>query len=344
MNPGKLSALLVVMLFTLSAFATIPQVTSTNPTIGPSGTQVQISGSGFGSSQSTIAFNGVNATTIVNWSDTLITANVPSGAVTGPVKVTVAGVASNQNVYFNVPPPAVSSISPTSGIVGTQITINGAGFQVPQGSSTVSFNGNIGTVVSWSDAQIVATVPASALTGPVLVTVNGVGSNSNVLFTMPNPVIASLSPSSGAVSTQIHLNGSGFGTTQGSSTVSFYPSANASIVSWSDAQIVATVPAAAITGIVKVNVGGITSTSNVDFTVPVPQVNTVSPTSGIVGSSVTISGSGFQTSKGTSTLVLNSTTASTTSWSDTQIVATVPSGATSGPAVVTVNGISSNGT
>jgi RHS repeat-associated protein len=341
-NPGKLSVLLVVMLFTLSAFATIPQVTGTNPTIGPSGTQVQISGSGFGSSQSTIAFNGVNATTIVNWSDTLITANVPSGAVTGPVKVTVAGVASNQNVYFNVPPPAVSSTSPTSGIVGTQVTINGAGFQTPQGSSTVSFGGALGTVVSWSDSQIVATVPATAPTGPVLVTVNGVGSNSDVLFTMPNPVIASLSPSSGQVSTQIHINGSGFGTTQGASTVSFYPGANASIVTWSDAQIVATVPATAITGIVKVNVGGITSTSNVDFTVPAPQVNSVSPTSGIVGSSVTINGSGFQASKGTSTLVLNSTTASTTSWSDTQIVTTVPSGATSGPVVVTVNGVSSN--
>src|SRR5882757_1760667 len=70
---------IVVLLFTLSAFAAIPQVTGTNPTIGPTGTQVQISGSGFGSSQSTVAFNGVNAT-IVNWSDTLITANVPAAA------------------------------------------------------------------------------------------------------------------------------------------------------------------------------------------------------------------------------------------------------------------------
>jgi RHS repeat-associated protein len=337
-----LISLVVVMLCALKASAAAPQIVGISPISGPVGTQVQVSGNGFGATPSTVAFNGVNATTIVNWSDTLITAIVPSAAITGPVKVTVAGVASNLNVYFNVPAPAVNSISPTSGIVGTQVTINGAGFQATKGSSTVSFNGNVATIVSWNDTQIVATVPANALTGPVLVGVNGVGSNSDVLFSMPNPMIASLSPSSGSVSTQVQINGSGFGATQGSSSVTFYPGVNASIVSWSDSQIQATVPSAATTGLVKVTVGGITTTSNVDFTVPPPQVNSVSPTSGIVGASVTITGSGFQASKGTSTVVLNSTTASTTSWSDTQIVATVPSGATSGPAVVTVNGVLSN--
>jgi hypothetical protein len=335
------SSMLLVLFFTLGAFAATPQVTGTNPTIGPTGTQVQISGSGFGSSQSTVAFNGVNATSIVNWSDTLITATVPAAAITGPVKVTVAGIASNSNIYFNVPPPAVSSISPTSGIVGTQVTINGSGFQATKGSSTVNFGGTLSSVVSWSDSQIVVTVPASALTGPVLVTVNGIGSNSDVLFTMPNPVITSLSPASGPVGAVVHINGSGFGTQTGNS-VTFSPSAGASIVTWSDTQIAATVPSTATTGAVIVTVGGVSTPANIDFTVPAPQVNSVSPTSGIVGSSVTINGSGFQTSKGTSTLVLNNTTASTTSWSDTQIVATVPSGATSGPAVITVNGVSSN--
>jgi hypothetical protein len=164
-NLRKSSIVLVVLFFTLRAFATIPQVTDTNPTIGATGTQVQISGSGFGSSQSTVTFNGVNAP-IVNWSDTLITANVPAAATTGPVKVTVAGIDSNVNVYFNVPPPAVSSISPTSGIVGTQVTINGFGFQTTKGSSTVNFGGTLGSVVSWSDNQIVATVPASATPAP----------------------------------------------------------------------------------------------------------------------------------------------------------------------------------
>jgi RHS repeat-associated protein len=339
----SLISLVVVLLCTLRASAVAPQVVATSPLAGPVGTQVQISGSGFGTTQgsSTVAFNSANAT-VMTWSDTLITAIVPSAAITGPVKVTVAGVASNLNVYFNVPAPAVNSISPTSGIVGTQVTINGLGFQATKGSSTVSFNGTVGAVVSWNDTQIVATVPAGAATGPALVTVNGVDSNSDILFAMPNPMIASLSPSSGPVSTQVQINGSGFGATQGSSSVTFYPGVNASIVSWSDSQIQATVPSATTTGLVKVTVGGITTTSNVDFTVPPPQVNSVSPTFGIVGASVTISGSGFQASKGTSTLVLNSTTASTTSWSDTQILATVPSGATSGPAVVTVNGVSSN--
>jgi large repetitive protein len=332
-------SLVVVLLCALKANAA-PQIVGISPVSGPIGTQVQISGSGFGSSQSTVAFNGVNAP-IVNWSDTLITANVPAGAITGPVKVTVAGIDSNVNVYFNVPPPVVSSISPTSGIVGTQVMINGSGFQTTKGSSTVKFGGILGGVVSWSDSQIIATVPASASTGPVLVTVNTVGSNSDVLFTMPNPIITSLSPASAPVGTLVHINGTGFGTQTGNS-VTFSPSTNASIITWSDTQIAATVPSTATTGAVMVTVGGVNTPANIIFTVPPPQVNSVSPTVGIVGSSVTISGSGFQTSKGTSTVVLNNTTASTTSWSDTQIVATVPSGATSGPAVITVNGVSSN--
>ena len=343
MRLKSLISLVVVLLCTLRASAVAPQVVATSPLAGPVGTQVQISGSGFGTTQgsSTVAFNSASAT-VMTWSDTLITANVPSAAVTGPVKVTVAGVDSNVNVYFNVPPPAVSSISPTSGIVGTQVTINGSGFQTTKGSSTVNFGGTLGSVVSWSDSQIVATVPASASTGPVLVTVNRVGSNSDVLFTMPNPIITSLSPASAPVGTVRFTSMEAALEPAGKSTVTFSPNANASIIRWSDTQIAATVPSTATTGQSWSQWVALLRPPNMVFTVPPPQVNSVSPTSGIVGASVTISGSGFQTSKGTSTVVLNNTTASTTSWSDTQIVATVPSGATSGPAVVTVNGVSSN--
>ena len=57
-----------------------------------------------------------------------------------------------------------------------------------------------------------------------------------------------------------------------------------------------------------------------------PLVTGVSPTLGTAGTSVTISGVSFDATQGTSTITFNGlAAASVTSWSSTQIVATVPS-------------------
>lgn len=62
-----------------------------------------------------------------------------------------------------------------------------------------------------------------------------------------------------------------------------------------------------------------------------------------LGTTVVINGTYFGTSQGTSTVTFNGVTASPTNWTDTQISVPVPSGATSGSVVVTVNGAASNG-
>lgn len=340
-----LNLILIVLLFSSIAFGTAPQVASTNPTSGPTGTQFQIIGSGFGSSQgtSTVTLGG-RAQSVVNWSDSLITAVVSSDAATGAVSVTVAGVGSNATIYFNIPGPQITSISPTTGGVGTQVTVTGSGFQAVKGSaSSVNFNGWAGTVVSWSDTQIVASVSSNAKTGPVMVMVNGVSSNQDALFTMPVPTVTGLTPTAGLVGTSVQIVGTGFGAAQGSSTVQFN-SVNATATFWSDTQITAAVPTTATSGTVRVSVGGINSVNNINFTIPPPQVSSVSPSVGIGGTQITVNGSGFQATKGTSsTLTINQTQATTTSWSDTQIVANVPSNPTTGAVRVTVNGVASNG-
>lgn len=83
--------------------------------------------------------------------------------------------------------PSITSLSPTSGPVGTAVAITGANFGSTQGSSTVTFNGTVASPTSWSDASIVAPVPAGATTGNVVVTVNGVASN-GVSFTVRSAV------------------------------------------------------------------------------------------------------------------------------------------------------------
>ena len=59
-----------------------------------------------------------------------------------------------------------------------------------------------------------ATVPVTATTGPVLVTVGGVNSNDDTIFTVPGPYLSSVTPGGGTVGTQVTIGGSGFQASQ----------------------------------------------------------------------------------------------------------------------------------
>ena len=72
-------------------------------------------------------------------------------------------------------------------------------------------------------------------------------------------------------------------------------------------------------------------------------ITSISPTNGLAGVTVAISGAGFGSSQGTSTVTFNGLMAAIGSWGATSISATVPQNATSGNVIVTVNGVQSNG-
>jgi hypothetical protein len=142
---------------------------------------VTITGTNFGSTQGlgTVSFNGTTAT-VSSWSATSIGVTVPSGALTGNVVVFADGVNSNGS-NFTVLNSTITSLSPTSGVVGTAVTITGTNFGSTQGS--VSFNGTAANVTSWSATSIGVTVPNGATTGSVVVDISGVNSN-GVTFTV----------------------------------------------------------------------------------------------------------------------------------------------------------------
>ncbi len=239
--------------------------------------------------------------------------------------------------------PYVTSASPPLGGFGTPVTITGSNFGATQGSSTVSFNGVLATTIaSWSDSQIVANVPTGAATGPVNVTVNSIQSISSATFAVINPVIAGLTPSAASVNGLVTISGSGFGENPDVSQVQI-DGVTASINSWSDISVQVKVPSGAATGPVTVTEDGVTSNS-VQFTLLEPlAVTAISPGSGAVGSSVTISGAGFGSSQSDSAVTFDGIPASVGSWSDTSIVAYVPAGASSGPVTVEVAGTTVDG-
>jgi len=78
------------------------------------------------------------------------------------------------------PRPKISNLSPSSGPVGTVVTITGTNFGT---AGTVTFKRTAATPTSWSATRIVAPVPEGATTGNVVVAVGGVASN-GVSFTV----------------------------------------------------------------------------------------------------------------------------------------------------------------
>ena len=91
--------------------------------------------------------------------------------------------------------PTISSFTPSSGPVGTSVTITGSNFGSTQLSNTVNFGINAAVVTSWSNAQIIATVP-NISTGnySISVTASGQTGYSPLQFTVvPALVLPTLS-------------------------------------------------------------------------------------------------------------------------------------------------------
>ena len=96
---------------------------------------------------------------------------------------------------------------------------------------------------------------APATTGPLIVTEVGIASNS-ITFSVENLSVTGISPTLGSAGSLVTITGTGFGSSQTSSTVDFYGTP-APVQTWSDTQIVAFVPTDAATGSVNVGVGGV---------------------------------------------------------------------------------------
>jgi RHS repeat-associated protein len=239
--------------------------------------------------------------------------------------------------------PVIYSVTPSAGGLGSQVTIAGTNFGGTQGSSSITFNGiAASSITSWTSSQIVAIVPATATSGPVVVVVNSVASNADMTFTVINPVVSAVTPASAPVGGTVTVTGTGFGALQNGSQVQFN-GLSGNVTSWSATSVTLTVPSGATSGPLLVAEDGVNSNS-VSFTVTEAlSVTALNPTVGPVGSSVTITGTGFSASPGNSTVFFNGIPTTTTGWTDTQITAIVPTGTTTGPVSVDVAGITALG-
>ena len=297
------------------------KITSVSPLAGKVGTTVTIKGTGFIGAK--VFFNGKSSfvpAVIKSATATQIVTSVPPGARTGIVRVDGAGngVAIFSDPLFKVLPTIFSALL-TSGPAGMVFYITGDSLDTVTG---VKVGGAVAPFASLSPTLLRITIPARASSGAIVLTSPGGVVASTFRFNVL-PLVTSFSPARASAGARVIITGSGllgarqvlFGTTRAAFAVN------------SATQITATVPAGASSGPITVITAAGRAASRTLFAVLL-SAGSFSPTRGPIGTAVAIQGSGFV---GVRSVFFNNVAA--TSFrvvSASQIIATVPAGATTG--------------
>ena len=216
----------------------IPAI-SIQPTKGPVGSKVILSGQEFGDTppaDGAVVIGGQRAG-IAEWSNRTVVVHVPLNAKSGPVTLTNRG-STREVGTFTLQKSEISEMGPVSGPIGTLITIKGESFGVlSEGGSTayafdfetgangVEVGGVPAVIHRWLDNQIDVWVPFSAKSGEVVVKRGGAIPNGDGTccqkkevvklvagtFTVVQPKVSSYSPTSAGLDEIVTIKGSGFG-------------------------------------------------------------------------------------------------------------------------------------
>jgi hypothetical protein len=308
---------------TASNFFALPSITGFSPTAGRSGTNVILTGTNF-LGTTAIRFGTTLASDFTVLSNNAIRVTVPTGAQSG-IFTLMAPAGSAQTTGSFVVQPTIFGFTPGFGPVGTSVTITGANFNV--GTPSVKFGGvPAATPTGVSFSQLTAVVPGGATSGPVTLTTTDGASTSANLFYLPAS-ISSFTPTNSASGTTVRITGVNF---TNASAVSFN-STPASFVVTNNTTIGAIVPTGFSTGPISVTTpAGTTNSAGLFYAAP--GITSFSPTHGLPGTNVVITGSNFL---GATVVRFNGTNASfTPPTNNTTLVAVVPNGAQTGPITV----------
>jgi hypothetical protein len=315
-------------------FQVLPGITGMTPNNGILGASIVLSGGGFDSipGNNTVKF-GTTPATVSAASATSLTITVPAG-VSGSqnIHVTVGGLTSG-NQTFEVT-PNITGLSSNTGKATDSITISGTGFDgATMANNTVNFGTTAATITAATATSLTVTVPNAPGGGQNVTVQVGNQTSTASAFTM-SPAIASLSASNGFISSSLTITGTGFDTTAANNTVKFGTTA-ATVTAATATSLTVTVPAA-ISGTqnVTVTVGGQTNAGTHNYAVT-PSITSLSATSGVSGDSITLNGTGFDTTPANNTVKFGTTPATVTAATATSLTVTVPT-AVSGAQNVTV--------
>lgn len=234
--------------FTVTSGAAAPTITSFTPTSGPAGTVITITGTNLSAATTTAWLGAAHDAPLTNVSGTSVTVTVPSDAATGADQLAVftSGGTAFSGSDFTVTAaatPSITSFTPTSGPVGTVITVTGTNLT----SATQGWVGTAhdATATNVNSTTVKITVPSDAATGAdqlgLVYSSGTVLSATNFTVTAAAaPTISSFTPATGPVGTVITVTGTNL---SGATTTAWIGSAHdASLTNVSSTSVTITVP------------------------------------------------------------------------------------------------------
>jgi hypothetical protein len=289
--------------------AATPSVTSISPAAGTAGNTLSVTftGTNLAAAKAVVSGNAGISGTISAASASSVTASITiagtaaAGATT--LGLTVGG--ANFSAPFTViaAAPSVTSVTPASGIVGTTFPVTFVGTSLAGASAIASSNAGItgtitGTPTSTSVTASIA-IAASATTGTTSlgVVIGGQTYSVNFAVNSATPTLTSIAPAAGAAGTTFSVTFAGTNLSGATAVVSGNPGVSGSITgaptsTGVTAQIAITSAAATGATTLGIVVGG--KTLSLAFTVnaSTPTLTSISPNSGTVGTTVTVTFSG----------------------------------------------------
>lgn len=314
---------------------TAPTITGFSPASATPGDAVVINGTNL-DRVSSVRLGGVTLSSFTLRSASRIDAEVPAGAVSGPIEVWGQGSTAQSAAPLTIVQAiSVSNVEPTMVLPGGELTLIGTRLdrvqRVVLGSVTLPFVG----VPSATSLRV--SVPAGAASGNL--TVVDVGGMQRLLpqsITVLTPVVlGGFSPTSALTGARVVVTGSGLGRV---SAVQFSGTTTvAAIAARSATALTLTVPVGALTGPITLQIDpGETQRSTASFTV-IPRIEVDSAavyTVSGAGSAVTINGRGLVEVSG---VTVNGTAVPIGSRSATQLVFAAPAGVACGAIALTSN-------
>ena len=307
---------------------TDPIISSFTPQTANSGTTITITGVNF-TGATNVSFGGVPAASFTVVSPTSINAVVGAGA-TGNVAVTVAGITTTLTGFTFLPPPTITSFSPTSTGANGSIIITGTNFL---GASAVSFGGTPATSFTINSASSISAIVSTGTTGSVTVTgPDGIGTSAGIFTFVDAPVISNVSPLTAGTGTTVTISGNNL---TGATSVKFGGTNPASFSIVNSNTITAQIAAGASGDVIVTTVGGTASFAGFTY-IPPPTITSFSPLSAGAGTTIIVTGTNLTTASAVS--FGGVAAASFTVVSATRIDAVVGIGASGSVSVTTIGG------
>jgi len=303
----------------LNIYSFSPAATGTDST-------VTIIGSGF-SGATAVSFGAVPAASFTVVSPTVITAIVGTGA-TGNISITTPIGTVMGGGFTYVPQPLINTFTPVTAGTGYIIKITGSSFM---GATAVSFGGSpAASFIVDSATSITAVVGAGASGSVSVITAGGTATKTGFIY-VPPPFISSFSPSNAAAGATVTITGSNF---SGTTSVYFGENPATSFV---------VVSPAVITAVVGSATGGSIKVTTPYGSSLLPgfyngiKINSVTPLSGPIGTTVNINGTNFSNIIADNKVYLGDVSAPIIAAGATSLTVTVPIGASFKPITVITN-------